>query len=109
MGMEFILFFQKGRRPKTATRRNAVLRIPQLRPAELIHPHEKPVALLEVLMKASTEPGEFVVDPFGGSGSIVRTAERCGRSAVAIEYDEENFQLAQRKFKEGEGGGFNFG
>jgi site-specific DNA-methyltransferase (adenine-specific)/modification methylase len=109
MGSEFILFFQKGRRSKTSTRRNSVVRIPQLRPNELIHPHEKPVALLELFIKASTEPGEFVVDPFGGSGSLVRAAERCGRSAVAIEYDEKNYELAMKKFTEGEGGGFNFG
>lgn len=109
MGSEFVLFFQKGRRAKTGTRRNSVVRIPQLRPGELIHPHEKPVALLEIFIKQSTEPGEFLVDPFGGSGSLVRAAERCGRSAVAIEFDKENYELAQKKFTEGDGGGFDFG
>ena len=109
MGSEFVLFFQKGRRPKTGTRRNSVVRTPQLRPGELIHPHEKPVSLLEIFIKQSTEPGEFLVDPFGGSGSLVRAAERCGRSAVAIEYDEHNYNLATKKLNEGDGGGFDFG
>jgi DNA modification methylase len=111
MGSEFILFFQKGRRPKSQhwSRRNSVVRIPQLRPGELIHPHEKPPALLELFIKASTDEGEFVVDPFGGSGSLVRAAERCGRGAVAIEYDEYNYNLAKKKLTEGEGGGFTFG
>ena len=97
MGVEFILFFQKGRRAKSATRRNSVLHYPQLRPNQLIHPHEKPGALLEALIKASTTEGEFVVDPFGGSGSLVRAARNCGRSAVAIEYDEHNYKLAKDK------------
>jgi 16S rRNA G966 N2-methylase RsmD len=109
MGMEFILFFQKGRRPKTGVRRNSVIRSPQLRPGELIHPHEKPVALLEMLIKQSTVEGEFIVDPFGGSGSLVRAAERCGRSAVAIEYDQTNYDLAMKKFAEGDGSGFGLG
>ncbi|HEY6020677.1 MAG TPA: site-specific DNA-methyltransferase [Candidatus Paceibacterota bacterium] len=109
MGSEFILFFQKGRRAKTGTRRNSVIRTPQLRPGELIHPHEKPVQLLEMLIKQSTVEGEFLVDPFGGSGSLVRAAERCGRSAVAIEYDEHNYNLAKKKLEEGDGGGFQFG
>lgn len=111
MGCEFILFFQKGRPGKRDhwSRRNSVVRIPQLRPGELIHPHEKPVALLELLIKASTDKGDFVVDPFGGSGSLVRAAERCGRSAVSIEYDEHNYKLAMKKFTEGQGGGFDFG
>ena len=94
MGMEFILFFQKGRREKTWKRRNSVIHVPQLRPTDLIHPHEKPTALLEKFIQASTIEGDLVVDPFGGSGSSVRAARNCGRSAVAIEYSEENFDLA---------------
>lgn len=108
MGCEFILYFKKGRRLATDTRRNNVLHFPQLRPNELIHPHEKPLHLLESLIKHSTSKGDFIVDPFGGSGSLVRAAQRLGRSAVAIEYDEENYKKALRKLEQGEGGGFDF-
>lgn len=94
MGCEFILYFKKGRRKSTDTRRGNVLHVPQLRPADLIHPHEKPLPLLDLLIKHSTSRGDFIVDPFGGSGSLVRAARAAGRSAVAIEYDEENYQLA---------------
>lgn len=104
MGCEFILFFQKGRREKSGTRRNNVISIPQLRPNQLIHPHEKPTALLELLIKQSTNPGDWIVDPFGGSGSLVRAARNCGRNAVAIEYDEENYQLALDKLNTSEEG-----
>ena len=107
MGSEFIMFFQKGRREKSATRRNSVIHIPQLRPDQLIHPHEKPLPLLELLIKASTSPGDFVVDPFGGSGSLVRAARSTGRSAVAIEFDEMNARLAQEKLEESAGGLFD--
>lgn len=102
MGCEFILFFQKGRRPKSAKRRNNVLHVPQLRPNQLIHPHEKPGPLLETLMRASTDEGDLVVDPFGGSGSLVRAARNCGRSAVAIEYDEFNYNEALKALNERE-------
>lgn len=95
MGMEFIFFFQKGRREKTGTRRNSVIRGPQIRPGDLIHPHEKPGWLLELLMKQSTLPGDFLVDPFGGSGSLVRAARNIDRNAVSIELDEFNFKLAK--------------
>lgn len=105
MGSEFILFFQKGARPKSAKRRNAVLHTPQLRPSDLIHPHEKPTALLEQLITASTDRGDFLVDPFGGSGSLVRAARGCGRSAIAIEYDETNHGLAHKKLHDSEGAG----
>jgi adenine-specific DNA-methyltransferase len=108
MGCEFILFFQKGRREKSAQRRNNVIHMPQLRPNQLIHPHEKPEPLLEMLIKASTEPGEFLVDPFGGSGSLVRAAKRCDRSAVAIELDGYNADEATKKL-ETQAEGFQFG
>lgn len=106
MGSEFILFFQKGRRPKSTKRRNSVLHIPQLRPNQLIHPHEKPGPLLEALIKASTSEGDLIVDPFGGSGSLVRAARNTNRSAVAIEYDEENYELASEALNSREEGLF---
>lgn len=108
MGSEFILFYRKGNRDKSTFRRNSVIHIPQLRPEQLIHPHEKPTALLELFIKASTAEGDFIVDPFGGSGSTVRAAQRCGRSAVAIESNEYNFKLAQEKLEEASGGGMAF-
>lgn len=107
-GCEFILYYKRGDRDKTDKRRNAVLHIPQVRPTDLIHPHEKPLPLLELLIKHSTNQGDLVVDPFGGSCSLVRAAQRLGRSAVAIETDEHNYNLAMRKFTEGEGAGMDF-
>lgn len=97
MGSEFIMFFQRGRPEKKTKRRNSVLHVPQLRPNQLIHPHEKPTTLLEMLVKASTREGDFLVDPFGGSGSLVRAARQCNRNAVAIELDELNYEKAKAK------------
>lgn len=109
MGVEFILHFRRGTRELTAPkRRNAVLHYPQVRPDKLIHPHEKPEGLLQDLIKAGTEPGQFIVDPFGGSGSLVRAARALGnRSAVSIEYDKDNYDLSMKAFTENEG--FDFG
>ena len=99
-GHEFIIFLKKGRAPRNAKRRNGVLHIPQLRPNQLIHPHEKPTSLLELFIKTSTKEGAFLVDPFGGSGSLVRAARNCNRNAVAIELDEERYHRAAKKLEE---------
>jgi adenine-specific DNA-methyltransferase len=104
MGMEYIMYFQKGRREKTGTRMNSIIEGPQVRPDKLLHPHEKPGWLLELLMKQSTNPGEFLVDPFGGSGSLVRAARNCGRNAVAIEYDKKNYDLAVKELNTSQAG-----
>jgi site-specific DNA-methyltransferase (adenine-specific) len=106
-GHEFIIYLKKGRREKTAVRRSGVIHVPQIRPGGLIHPHEKPTALLELFIRHSTEKGDFLVDPFGGSGSLVRAAQGCGRSAVAIELDDMNYKLAKQKLEHGEGEGFD--
>jgi adenine-specific DNA-methyltransferase len=102
-GHEFIIFLKKGRRAASDKRRNGVLHVPQLRPKDLIHPHEKPTALLEILLRHSTDVGDFVVDPFGGSGSLARAARNIGRNAVCIELEEMNFKLAQEKLIGDEG------
>lgn len=105
MAYEIILFFQKGRREKSVQRRNGVLHFPQVRPADLIHPHEKPIPLLETLIRTSTDKGDFVVDPFAGSGSTVRAAKLCERNCLGIEYDKKNYDLALKAL-ENKGGGF---
>lgn len=106
MGCEFILFFRKGNRGKRVDRRNATLHHPQLRPNQLIHPHEKPTSLLKDLIKASTEPGDWIVDPFGGSGSLARAAKESDRNAICIELDPVRHEKAMRKFKTAEEGLF---
>lgn len=108
MGMEFILFFQKGRRAKTGTRRNSVIRGPQIRPDKLIHPHEKPEWLLQLLMQQSTTKGDFLVDPFGGSGSLARAARPIERNAVCIELDPKRYVTAKEALEAKEDG-FGFG
>jgi adenine-specific DNA-methyltransferase len=105
-GHELIIYLKKGRRLSSDARRSGVLHVPQIRPTDLIHPHEKPTALLEMFLRHSTNEGDFVVDPFGGSGSLVRAARNLNRSAVSIELDEFNFQQAQKKFDITNGGLF---
>lgn len=105
-GHEFIIYLKKGRRINTQRRRSGVLHTPQVRPKDLIHPHEKPLPLLETFIKQSTNAGDWLVDPFGGSGSLARAARNAGRNCVCIEYDETNFQRATDKL-EGGGGMFD--
>lgn len=58
------------------------------------HPTQKPVALLEWLIKAYTLPGQVVLDPFMGGGSTLVAALNQGRLSVGIEKDPEFYQVA---------------
>lgn len=105
-GHEFIIYLKKGRRINSDKRRSGVLHTPQVRPKDLIHPHEKPLPLLESFIKQSTNPGDLLVDPFGGSGSLARAARNTGRSCLCVEYEETNYNRAKAKL-EGGGGMFD--
>lgn len=100
MGIEYILYYKRGSWTLNGKRRNCVLHHQQLPPAKLIHPHEKPTSLLGDLIKHSTDPGDVVVDPFGGSASLARAARETGRSGVSIELNQFNYEQAKRKFDE---------
>lgn len=51
------------------------------------HPTMKPVLLFDYEMKCNTEPGDAVLDLFGGSGTTVIAAEQNGRTAYVMELD----------------------
>nr|BFE56371.1 hypothetical protein GCM10020063_008970 [Dactylosporangium thailandense] len=53
-----------------------------------IHPTQKPVAVLDLLIRYACPPGGTVVDPFAGSGSTAIAARAAGRRTVLIESDE---------------------
>ena len=70
----------------------SVIRLPHQDVSD--HPTEKPVALMELFVRNSTQPGQTVIDPFAGSGSTGVAAVKCGRRFIGIEKDERWFKVA---------------
>ena len=62
-----------------------------------VHPTQKPVALLEYLVKTYTNPGETVLDPTMGSGSTGVAAVNMGRGFIGIELDADYFAIAKER------------
>lgn len=60
-----------------------------------LHPTQKPVALLEYLIKTYTLEGETVLDFTMGSGSTGVACKNLGRKFIGIEHDEKYFQIAK--------------
>jgi len=63
---------------------------------EKIHPTQKPVKLLEKLIKIFTDEGETVIDPCAGSGTTLMAAENCNRKAFGFEIKKNFFKDAER-------------
>ncbi|MDX2290108.1 MAG: DNA methyltransferase [Hyphomicrobiaceae bacterium] len=53
------------------------------------HPTQKPEALLQRILLATTHPGEVVLDPFFGTGTTGAVAKRLGRAFIGIERDAD--------------------
>lgn len=66
-----------------------------------IHPTEKPVGLLDPLIRYGCPPGGTVLDPFAGSGSTAAAARLSGRRSVLIEADEKYCEAIARRLQQG--------
>lgn len=73
-----------------------VLKCPRIG-ADRDHQTEKPVALIEQLIRVVCPPGGVVLDPFGGSGTTAVAAANLGRDAICIERDAAHVETANRR------------
>jgi site-specific DNA-methyltransferase (adenine-specific) len=65
--------------------------------SEKLHPTQKPIKVLQKLIKLFTDPGEVVIDPVAGSASTIIAAIRTGRSAYGFEIKKDFFRLASER------------
>ena len=61
------------------------------------HPTQKPEALLERIVKASSNPGDVILDPFSGSFTTSAVAVRLGRVGIGIDMNEEYYEMGLRR------------
>jgi len=81
----------------TQTKTNYPRQIIKFNNEQGLHPTQKPVALLEYLIKTYTQEGETVLDFTMGSGSTLVAAKNTNRHAIGIELDETYFKIAQER------------
>jgi DNA modification methylase len=65
-----------------------------------VHPTQKPVALMEYLIRTYTNPGDVVLDNTMGSGTTGVAALQSGRRFIGIERDPGYFAIAQRRIQD---------
>ena len=61
------------------------------------HPTQKPIALLERIIKASSNVGDLVLDPFSGTFTTSYVAKTLGRRSIGIELQEEYVKIGLRR------------
>ncbi len=95
---ECILFFEKGKRKINDLGIADVIDAPRIRGG---YPAEKPSSVSEVLIGQSTDPGQLVIDPFMGSGSVGVAALRLGRNFAGNDVCAEALDITRGRLLEG--------
>lgn len=93
---EFIVFLQKGKRKLND------LTIPDILEVKKVvngYPTEKPVELMEILIKQSTQEGEIVCDPFFGSGSVAVACQNLNRRFIGNDISKKAHEYYQNRLK----------
>lgn len=75
-------------------------RLNQTAKERLGYPTQKPVALLERIISASSQPGDVVLDPFCGCGTTIHAAQKLGRQWIGVDITHLAISLIERRMKE---------
>lgn len=79
-----------------------LLRVPSLKGSskeKVGHPSQKPERLVSMLVESSSRPGDWVLDPFLGSGTTAVVCEKLGRQWVGIEREPSYCLMAQGRIR----------
>lgn len=102
---EFIIYVVKGRHilnPISDTKRHHnILEFSRVVGKKQVHQNQKPVYLLEFLIKKSSNGGDWVFDPFMGSGSTGVACKKLNRNFIGIELDKKYFEIAKERMHYG--------
>jgi site-specific DNA-methyltransferase (adenine-specific) len=84
-------------RDLNGTRDRDILYYNRCDPAKMIHPTEKPLDMLEYLIKKSTKENDLILDPFAGGGSTLVAAKNTNRKCTGIEIESKYVDLIKSR------------
>jgi DNA modification methylase len=96
---EIAIFATKGRFVFHGKRPQSLFATPRINPTSLLHPNEKPVALMEWLIDHYCMPHGTVVDLFTGVSPVGLACKNLGRKFIGIELDPHYFAVAEQRIR----------
>ena len=97
---EMCIFAQKGRREIIGRRDADIIKF--TRTNDKLHPTQKPVELIDFLIRHSSLENEIILDPFIGSGTTAIACKNTNRFFIGFEKDEHYFNIANQRIKGGD-------
>lgn len=74
-----------------------VIKIKTAKTDKGLHPTQKPIELMKLLIELTTLDGQVVLDPFCGSGSTLLAAKQLKRNYIGIEINEDYYKIAKNR------------
>ena len=97
---ESVLFHSENEFRFQGKRPQDILRVARVPARKMVHPNEKPVALLEMLVFQCSEKDSMVLDLFMGSGSTGVACVNTNRNFIGIEVDRRYFEVAKQRIRD---------
>ena len=66
----------------------------------VLHPTQKPVALMRWIIERWTKPSDLILDPYMGSGPVARACADTGRRYIGIELEERYCEIAAKRLQQ---------
>ena len=102
--VEYILFMYKGRNKQINNCGTSnLISVNNVKNKTHNHPTEKPVELMEILIKNSTNEGDLVLDPFVGVGATPVACQNLKRNFIGCELDKVYYDTTLERLNEGVG------
>lgn len=102
--IEFIFFLRKGKdKPINDCGVSDLLSFPNKKEKNAdgfnIHDSQKPIGLMQTLIRNSSNIGDIVLEPFAGSGTTCIAALRENRKYIGIELDQHYYEVAKKRIE----------
>jgi len=83
---------------KVSYQANGTATSSELLPRKNNHPTVKPIKLMSYLITLFTRPGDWILDPFGGSGTTGLACKLLDRNHIYIDFTQEYYDIAEERF-----------
>lgn len=97
---ELILYGHKGRSLFREKRIPDVIDCAKIPSLKLTHPAEKPIDLLDIFIRNSSDKGDIILDGFAGTGATCISAINNERKYIGFELDTNYYEIAQNRIAE---------
>ena len=64
------------------------------------HPHEKPLDLIDIFVKNSSNEGDLILDPFLGSGTTAMACQKNNRNSIGFELSKDYCDIAKERLQQ---------